>query len=481
MAHTKTALIARDKKYIWHPFTQMRDWVRDDPSPPLIIRSGRGNYLYDIDGNRYFDGVSSLWVTLHGHKKKELDSAIKKQLRKVAHSTFLGLTHEPAVILAEKLVKIAPEGLARVFYSDNGSTAVEVALKMAYQYWQFKGKPKKKKFLSLINAYHGDTIGSVSVGGMDMFHARFRGLLFKGYYAPSPYCFRCKTTKTPSFASRRSYLAGEQRDTRYEILFGNHCKLMGCKGDCLKDAERILAQHNKEIAAAIIEPMVQGAAGMLTMPPGYMKAFERLCRKYNVLLICDEVATGFGRTGKMFACEYEDIKPDLMCVAKGITGGYLPLAATLASENIYKAFLGRYEEFKTFFHGHTYTANPLACAAAIANLEIFERERTLERLKTTITNYRLQITNLEKMPNVGEVRQIGLMAAIEIVKDKKTKEIYPAKLKIPAKICIACRPLGLIIRPLDNNIILMPPLSTTVSEVSKIIKIIAQAIEEVLQ
>jgi adenosylmethionine---8-amino-7-oxononanoate aminotransferase len=445
MAYSKTEIIKRDKQYIWHPFTQMRDWVNDDPSAPLVIKAGKGNYLYGADGKKYFDGVSSLWVTVHGHRKKEIDSAIKKQLGKIAHSTFLGLTHEPAVILAEKLIKIAPKGLKRVFYSDNGSTSVEVALKMAYQYWQFKGKPKKQKFLSLRNAYHGDTIGSVSVGGMDLFHAKFKGLLFKSFYAPSPYCYRCK--------------------------FGRNCK-----DQCLAEVETILKKHHREIAAAIVEPMVQGAAGMLTMPRGYMKAFERLCRKYGVLLICDEVATGFGRTGKMFACGHEGIRPDLMCVAKGITGGYLPLAATLATEEIYRAFLGRYEEFKTFFHGHTYTANPLACAAAIANLDIFKKEKTLSRLKPVISNLKFQLSKLQRHPNVGEIRRIGLMTAIEIVKDKKTKEIYHAKLKIPAKICMACRPLGLIIRPLDNNLILMPPLSTAPAEVSKITLILQKAL-----
>lgn len=427
----------------------MKDWVNDDPSAPLVIKSGKGNYLYDAEGRRYFDGVSSLWVTVHGHRKKELDAAVKEQLGKIAHSTFLGLTHEPAAILAEKLIKLAPKGLSRVFYSDNGSTSVEVALKMAYQYWQFKGRPKKQKFLSLVNAYHGDTIGSVSVGGMDLFHARFKGLLFKAFHAQSPYCYRCRHADN-------------------------------CGKQCLAEVEAILKKHHNEIAAAIVEPMVQGAAGMLTMPRGYLKAFEKLCRKYGVLLICDEVATGFGRTGKMFACEHEGVRPDLMCVAKGITGGYLPLAATLATEEIYRAFLGKYEEFKTFFHGHTYTANPLACAAAIANLDVFKTERTLTRLGPVLKTLNLELLNLAVSPYIGEIRRIGLMTAIELVKDRKTKEIYPAKLKIPAKICMACRPLGLIIRPLDNNLILMFPLSTTASEATKMVKIVAKAIRQVL-
>lgn len=445
----------------------MKDWVNDDPSAPLVIKSGRGNYLYGTDGKKYFDGVSSLWVTVHGHRKKELDAAVRKQLGKIAHSTFLGLTHEPAAELAEKLIKLAPKGLSRVFYSDNGSTSVEVALKMAYQYWQFKGKPKKQKFLSLCNAYHGDTIGSVSVGGMDLFHARFKGLLFKAYHATSPYCYRCKHNSPPPCPSP----AGGE---------GKRFSSSLCLHECLKEVEAILKKHHKEIAAAIVEPMVQGAAGMLTMPRGYLKAFEKLCRKYGVLLICDEVATGFGRTGKMFACEHEDVRPDLMCVAKGITGGYLPLAATLATEAIYNAFLGKYEEFKTFFHGHTYTANPLACAAAIANLGIFEKEKTLARLKPVLEAFGLELEKLAESPHVGEIRRIGLMTAIELVMDRKTKEIYPAKLKIPARICMACRPLGLIIRPLDNNLILMPPLSMTAAEAKKIVGIVNKSIRRIL-
>lgn len=470
MKKTKTKqIIAKDKKYVWHPFTQMNDWVNDEPSPPLVIAGGKGNYLYDTEGRRYFDGVSSLWVTVHGHRKKELDAAVKKQLGRIAHTTFLGLTHEPAVELAEKLVRIAPKGLSRVFYSDNGSTAVEIALKMAYQYWQLKGKSGKKKFLSLVNAYHGDTIGSVSVGGMELFHERFRGLLFKGFHAPSPYCYRCKNA------------VDSRHNTGYPSAVYGLRSTRNCNGECIKEVGQIMKTHGKEIAAVIVEPMVQGAAGMLTMPKGYMKAVERLCRKYNVLLICDEVATGFGRTGKMFACEHEDIRPDLMCVAKGITGGYLPLAATLATEEIYEAYIGRYEEFKTFFHGHTYTANPLAGAAAIANLKIFEQEKTLSRLKSVISDFKFRISSLKDLPWVGDIRQLGLMTAIEIVKDKQTKEIYPAKLKIPARICAACRPLGLIIRPLDNNLILMPPLSMTANEAKVIVGSIKKAIVQILE
>jgi len=294
-------------------------------------------------------------------------------------------------------------------------------------------------------------------------------MLFKPYFAPSPYCYRCKSAGN-----------GYSENVSFAEAFKKQCKEKQCGGECIKEVEKILKRRHDKIAAAIIEPMVQGAVGMLVMPSGYMKTFERLCRKYGILLICDEVATGFGRTGKMFACEHEGIKPDLMCLAKGITGGYLPLAVTLATEEIYSAFLGRYEDFKTFFHGHTYTANPLACAAALANLEVFKKEQTIQRIAPVIRTLKEELAKLGDLPWVGEIRQIGLMVAVEIVKDKKTKETYPAKNKIYAKICMACRALGLIIRPLDNNLILMPPLSTTPREAAAIVGIIKKAIFEVL-
>ena len=464
----KLTLAEKDKKYTWHPFTQMAEWTKDDPAPPIVIRSGKGVYLHDHNGKKYIDGVSSLWVTLHGHGKKELDRALVRQLKKVAHTTFLGLTHEPAIRLAEELVSVAPGKLSRVFYSDNGSTSVEIALKIAYQYWQQK-KPGsgKKTFLSLKNAYHGDTIGSVSVGGMDLFHAKFRPLLFRPHFAPSPYCYRCPHKGK-----------GGGSAVNAPALLRSHCRKTGCKGECLKEAERILKKHNAEIAAAIIEPMVQGAAGMLTMPPGYLKSFEGLCRRYNVLLICDEVATGFGRTGKMFAVEHEGVSPDLFCLSKGITGGYLPLAVTMTTEEIYGAFLGRHEEFKTFFHGHTYTANPLGCATALANLEIFRTEKVLEGLREKVLHLSKELSILGGLPQVGEIRQAGMMVGIELVADKKTGRTFPAKSKTGARVCAACRPHGLIIRPLSDVLVLMPPLSITRKEITKTVTIIRKAIVE---
>ena len=466
-------LINEDKKYIWHPFTQMADWAKNDPAQPLVIAKGKGNYLYDTAEKKYIDGVSSLWVTVHGHNNKEINRAIKKQLSLIAHTTFLGLTHEPAITLAKELVTIAPDGLSRVFYSDNGSTSVEIALKMAYQYWKHKNNKNKNSFLSLKNAYHGDTIGSVSVGGTELFHKAFKKLLFKTYFAPSPYCYRCRYGRVQGSGLNT---AGYRVQGSGFRNFKRHCRQMDCNGQCITAVESLLKKHNKKIAGAIVEPMIQGASGMLTMPPGYMKEFERLCRKYGILLICDEVATGFGRTGKMFACEHENIKPDLMCVAKGITGGYLPLAATLATDRIYKAFLGKYEEFKTFFHGHTYTANPLGCAAAIANLKLFKKNNVIKKVADREEFLKEQLTKLKNMDFVGDIRQIGLMAGIELVKYKFNAAEFDAREKIGAKVCAECRRYGVLIRPLGNVIVLMPPLSITNKEIEEIVFAVQKSI-----
>src|SRR5687767_10845859 len=333
---TTHELAAIDKRVLWHPFTQQQGWVEEEP---LIVERATGCTLYDTDGNAYIDGISSLWCTIHGHAHPVIDAAIRDQLERVAHTTMLGLTHAPAIELAQRLVAIAPPGLSRVFYSDNGSTAAEVALKMAYQYWQHRGERGRTGFICLREAYHGDTIGSVSVGGIDLFHSLYRPLLFDAWRAEP--------------------------------------------GDS-EDMETLLERHGERVAAVVVEPLVQGAAGMLVHPDGYLRAVRELCDEFGVLLVCDEVAVGFGRTGTMFACEQEGVAPDLMCVAKGITGGYLPLAATLTTEAVYAAFLGEHHEYKTFFHGHTYTGNPLACAAALATLDVFESERTLERLAPKI-------------------------------------------------------------------------------------------------
>ena len=403
-------LASDDKQYIWHPFTQMQLYVTEK-SP--IIESGCGCILKDIEGNEYIDGVSSLWTNVHGHRKAYLDRAIKKQLDMIAHTTLLGLSSVPAIKCAKKLARIAPPGLTRVFYSDSGSTAVEIALKIAFQYHQQAqaGHPEKTRFISLKNAYHGDTIGSVSVGGIDLFHQMYHPLLFDSFKAESPYCYRCPFGK--------SY--------------------PDCNLTCFSHLEDLVVKHAHEVCALVIEPLVQGAAGMLIQPPGYLKKVRDICTANNIFMIADEVAVGFGKTGKMFACEHEGVTPDIMTLAKGITGGYLPLAATLATEEIYQGFLGEYDELKTFFHGHTYTGNPLACAAAIANIEIFEQERVLEHLQKGIAHLANRLEAFKSLPHVGDVRQKGIMVGIELVKDRASKDPFPLKDNIGHQVTLEAR------------------------------------------
>jgi adenosylmethionine-8-amino-7-oxononanoate aminotransferase len=452
----KAALIKSDKNNIWHPFTQMADWLSDDPGVPLIVDKAKGSYLYDVDGKKYVDGVSSLWLTLLGHRNPKIDKAIKKQIDKISHTTFLGLTHTPAIELAEKLLEILPKNLKKIFYSDNGSTAVEIALKMAYQYWQFK-KEKRIMFLSLKNAYHGDTIGAVSVGGTDLFHSKFKSLLFKNYFAMSPYCYRC---------------AHRKKEMKFPVNarnFKDHNLQMGCSGECIKQVANIFLKNHKKIAAAIIEPLNQAASGMIVMPKGYLKEYANLCKRYEVLLICDEVATGFGRTGKMFAVEHEDVRPDFICLSKSITGGYLPLAVTATTKKIYDAFLGKYEEFKTFFHGHSYTANPLACVAANSVMDILKQDKILEKLQPKIKYLEEELAVLSKHEKVGSIRHCGVMVGIEVVEDKRTGKSYDCKLKLGANICNNMRKSGIIIRNLGDTLVLFLHITMTKQEISKII------------
>lgn len=448
----KSALQRDDRRYIWHPFTQMQEYERETP---LVVRSARGCWLVDIDGKKYLDGVSSLWCNIHGHRRREIDSALKAQLKRVAHSTLLGISNEPAIQLAKELVRIAPAGLTKVFYSDNGSTAIEVALKMAFQYWQHQGSQyrQKTKFVALRNGYHGDTLGAVSVGGIELFHAVFRPLLFKTYFAPSPYCYRCE------FGLDR---------TR-------------CHWECVASMEEILRTHKDEIAAVILEPLVQAAGGMIVAPRGYLKRVEKLCRRYGVLLIADEVATGFGRTGKMFACEHEDVHPDLLACSKGLTGGYMPLAVTLCTQRIYDAFLGAFHERKTFFHGHTFTGNPLACAAALASLRIFEKQHILDKIAPKIESLRNELKKLSELLHVGDVRQCGLIGAVELVQERRTKTPYPWDLRIGWRVCQAARKRGLLIRPLGDVIVIMPPLAISVKELVWMMRVIADCIIEVTE
>jgi adenosylmethionine---8-amino-7-oxononanoate aminotransferase len=422
---TTAELIAADRRHVWHPFTQQEGWCAEEP--PLVIDRAEGTTLYDTEGTAYIDGVSSLWCNVHGHRHPAIDAAIRAQLDRVAHSTMLGLSHPPAIELAERLVALAPSGLERVFYSDSGSSAVEIALKMAFQWWAQRGETDRTRFICLENAYHGDTLGAVSVGGISLFHSMYRPLLFDALQARA--------------------------------------------GDA-QHLDALLAEHGSEVAAVIVEPLVQGAAGMLMQPPGYLRQVRELCDEYGVLLICDEVATGFGRTGRMFACDHEAVTPDLLCLGKGLTGGYLPLAATLATERVYEGFLGRFDEFRTFFHGHTFTGNPLACAAAIATLETFERERTMDALGPKIALLsRLLEHRVAKLPGVVEVRQRGMMVGIELAQTAGAE-------RLGHRVTLAARRRGAVIRPLGDVMVLMPALSISEHDLRRLVAITASAIAE---
>ena len=436
-----------DKEFVWHPFTQMKEYESKDP---IVIEKGEGAYLIDTEGNKYIDGVSSLWVNIHGHKVPEIDKAIKEQVDSISHSTLLGITNPPAAKLAEELINICPEGLKKVFYSGDGASAVEVALKMSFQYWKNKDKPEKTKFVYLENGYHGDTLGAVSVGGIDLFHSAFKELLFDTYKAPSYYCYRCPLNKTyPS-----------------------------CNIACADEVEKILSEHHSEICAIILEPYVQAAGGMIVSPEGYLKKVREYCDKYDVLLILDEVATGFGRTGKMFACQHEDVTPDILVIGKGMTGGYLPLSATITNQKVYDAFLGDYEECKTFFRGHSYAGNPLSCAASIANIEVFEKNNTLTELKDKIEYFENELKEFSGLEHVGNVRNKGLMAGIELVEDKESKKPYEAGLKMGWKVADKAMENEVMLRPLGNVVVLMPPIGIPMEDLKKLMKVTFQSIKE---
>jgi adenosylmethionine-8-amino-7-oxononanoate aminotransferase len=415
------ALAAADREVLWHPFTQQQGWTTEEP--PLLIERGEGCTLYDTDGNAYLDGTSSLWCNVFGHAHPRIDAAVREQLGRVAHTTMLGLSHPPAVELGRRLVDLAPAGLSRVFYSDNGSTACEVALKMAYQWWAQRGETQRTRFVCHEMSYHGDTLGSVSVGGIPLFHQMYRPLLFDAAQVP----------------------AG--------------------------DAAALEAALDDTVAAVIVEPLVQGAAGMLVHPDGWLRTVRSLTRARGIPLIVDEVATGFGRTGTMFACEQEGVEPDLMCLAKGLTGGYLPLAATLASEAIYEGFLGAFDEFRTFFHGHTYTGNPLACAAALATLDVFAEERVLEALPAKVALLEALLDeHVAPLACVREIRRRGLMTGIELVG-------FPLEARMGHQVTLAARERGAIIRPLGDVVVLMPPLAMGDDELRRLVTITAEAIE----
>ncbi len=446
---TESMWSSLDKSFVWHPFTQMEQW---NQSNSLVIESGEGNYLFDTEGNRYFDGISSLWTNVHGHNHPKINQAIINQAEQIAHCTLLGLASPPSIALAQRLVDITPTGLSKVFYSDSGSSAVEIAIKMAFQYWKNRGQTQKTKFVSLKNAYHGDTLGAVSVGGIDLFHEVFSPLLFSGFSVTPPYLYR-------------DPLGGTEQE---------------CCNRAVLELHELLETNHQSIAAMIVEPLVQGAAGMLTYASDYLRKVSELCKEFEVLLIVDEVATGFGRTGTMFACEHEKIHPDLVCLAKGITGGYLPLAATLVTDEIYAMFLADPSEDKQFFHGHTYTGNALAAAAALASIQIFEDDDVITNLAPKIQLIDKELTEkIKPLSFVGDIRQCGMMVGIELVRDKEKAISFACDELIGAQVCHKARDYGVILRPLGDVIVLMPPLSSTKDELVSLIDTVASSILDI--
>ncbi|MHC4154210.1 MAG: adenosylmethionine--8-amino-7-oxononanoate transaminase [Planctomycetota bacterium] len=436
-----------DRKYLWHPFTQMAEWLK---SEPVIIDSAEGFYLIDTEGRRYIDGFSSLWCNVHGHRVRRIDEAIKAQIGKVSHSTLLGLGQTRSIELAERLVQIAPPGLKKVFYSDSGSTAVEIGLKMAYQYFQNRGERKRTKFVAFKSSYHGDTIGSVSLGGINTFHSIFGPLLFETHFVPAPHPYR--------------FDGSEEQCALYT----------------LNRIEDILSERCEQVVAVVVEPLVQGAAGIIVHPPGFLSGVRQLTQKYGVLLIADEVATGFGKTGKMFACEVERVSPDIMCLGKGITAGYLPLAATLTTQEIFDVFLGNVAEHKTFYHGHTYTGNALGCAAALASLELFGQNKVLESLPARIELIKQYFAKVNELPFVGDARQCGLMGGIEIVEDKASKESFDFDWRIGSRLCSSMRAEGLMLRPLGDCVVVMPPIAIDLGLLEKLLEIVYRAVKDEL-
>ena len=430
MSKKNMELQKKDKRYTWHPFTQMMDWETEDIT---IVEKGEGMYLEDVNGSRYIDGVSSLWTNVHGHRKRELDDALRDQIGKIAHSTFLGLSNVPAIELSERLISVSPRTLKRVFYCDSGSEAVEVALKVAYQYQCQKERPEPQRtsFLHLTQSYHGDTLGSVSVGGIDVFHNMYQPLLFETVSAPAPYCYRCP--------------------------FGKDKKT--CVDECFHEIASVVHDHHEHLAGIVIEPLMQGAAGMIDQPAGFVKHIRQLADSYGLLLICDEVATGFGKTGTLFACEREQVCPDILALGKGITGGYLPLSATLFTEEIFDAFLGEMKEGKTFYHGHTYTANQLACRAALASLDLFDSDDILAKVNENSRYLAERLRDFYELAHVGDIRQAGIMTGIELVADPRTKEPYTPEKRMGYRVVLEARRRGVIIRPLGDVIVLMPALA----------------------
>ena len=468
-----------DQKFVWHPFTQMRDWLRREP---VVIVSGKGAVLRDVHGREFLDANSSIWTNLHGHGHPKINAAIQRQLKKIAHSSALGFANEPASLLAEKLAAAANSKfknknskLEKVFFSDDGSTALEVALKLAYEFTRrTRGVKSKPKFLSLDGAYHGDTIGAVSLGHIDLFHKAYGGMLFQTDKVMSPYCYRCPfNCAKPERADARKYRK--------------------CNWECVGKVEQKFSAQKKKgnpFAAFVFEPLMQGAAGMIPQPDGWLNRVAEITRSHGALLIADEVMTGFGRTGLensklkiknskfLFACQLENVRPDFLCVAKGLTGGYLPMAATLTTQKIFDAFLGEYEEFKTFFHGHSYSGNQLGAAAALASLEILQTEKSVRQRMHLQKNLHEELQTLWSLPNVGDIRQAGLVAGIELVKNWRTREPFALRERAGIRVCEAMAKRGVLTRPIGNVMVLMPPYCTTPAQLRKMVSAVAESVAE---
>ena len=457
-----------DQQYVWHPFTQMKDWLREEP---IVVVRGKGAAVWDAQGKKYLDANSSIWTNLHGHRHPAMDRAIQRQLRKIAHSSALGLANEPASLLGQRLVKAAGgekgSGLQKVFYSDDGSTAMEVALKLSYEYWRRSGI-KQPRFLSLCGAYHGDTVGAVSLGHIDLFHQAYQGLLFKTESVPAPFCYRCPHNKAkPERADARNYRK--------------------CKFECIEAVEEKFGDANrkgKRITTFVIEPIMQGAAGMIAQPEGWLSRVCQIARSYRAQIIADEVMTGFARVTEppkgVFGVQQEDVEVDFIAVAKGLTGGYLPMAATLTTQEVFNAFLGEYHEFKTFFHGHSYTGNQLGAAAALASLDLLESRASLKGRIQLAEHFELELQRLWGNPHVGDIRRVGLVAGIELVRDWRTRGAFDLREKVGIRVCKAMAKRGILTRPIGNVIVLMPPYCTSFRQLTEIIGAVEAALLEVL-
>jgi adenosylmethionine-8-amino-7-oxononanoate aminotransferase len=501
-----------DHLYLWHPFTQMRDWLRREP---IVIVSASGAVLRDAQGRKYLDANSSIWTNLHGHNHPAINGAISRQLKRIAHSSALGLANEPASRLAEQLVKAAnpsaaalsgglregggwqradarkvfsdavrmpaPREVRKVFFSDDGSTAIEVALKLAYAFARRTGRSAKPKFLSLQGAYHGDSVGAAALGHIDLFHKAYRGLLFKTDQVMAPYCYRCPFNGArPERADAREYRK--------------------CRWECLDKLERefeVQRKRGNSYAAFVFEPLIQGAAGMIPQPPGWLRQAAEIARGHGALMIADEVMTGFGRTGSpalpsdlparpaspaagpsLFACHREGVEPDFLVLAKGLTGGYLPMAATLATQAVFEAFLGEYDEFKTFFHGHSFTGNQLGAAAALASLKLLQGAQGLGARRQLEQTLRQELPTLWDLPNIGDIRQVGLVAGIELVKDWRTREPFDLRQRAGWRVCEAMAKRGVLTRPVGNVIVLMPPYCTTPAQARRMVAAVVHGVQE---